>query len=166
MTGYQFLQAKRILSCYNNLEQVNENLKDVGLLHESIEDTETPGYQELEDEGLVNDFDQDNVEKGGEGSRGGKVIGHTKSGKAIYESPQHEKNVKKLQDIVHDMTGEHHHPNSSAGQAIHEVGKLIHLDKPGVLSKEAKQRHKENLRDFEVETGFPSKFLSGIDWSK
>ena len=33
------------------------------------------------------------VEKGGEGSRGGKVIGHTKSGKAIYaaQSAKHEK---------------------------------------------------------------------------
>ncbi len=31
-----------------------------------------------------------NIEKGGEGSRGGKVIGHTKSGKAIYENSDHE----------------------------------------------------------------------------
>lgn len=27
----------------------------------------------------------DSIEKGGEGSRGGKIIGHTKSGKPIYE---------------------------------------------------------------------------------
>jgi hypothetical protein len=27
-----------------------------------------------------------NIEKGGEGSRGGKIIGHTKSGKPIYQS--------------------------------------------------------------------------------
>lgn len=27
----------------------------------------------------------DEIEKGGEGSRGGKIIGHTKSGKPIYE---------------------------------------------------------------------------------
>ena len=48
---------------------------------------------------LIEDFDLDVesvknvyalaevIEKGGEGSRGGKVIGHTKSGKAIYEKP-------------------------------------------------------------------------------
>lgn len=31
-----------------------------------------------------------NIEKSGEGSRGGKVIGHTKSGKPIYDSHSHE----------------------------------------------------------------------------
>jgi len=32
----------------------------------------------------------DILEKSGEGSRGGKVIGHTKSGKPIYDDPNHE----------------------------------------------------------------------------
>lgn len=35
---------------------------------------------------LVKEDCEDEVEKGGEGSRGGKVIGHTKSGKPIYQS--------------------------------------------------------------------------------
>lgn len=30
------------------------------------------------------------IEKGGEGSRGGKIIGHTKSGKPIYDTYSHE----------------------------------------------------------------------------
>lgn len=35
--------------------------------------------------------EDDLLEKGGEGSKGGKVIGHTKSGKAIYENANHSK---------------------------------------------------------------------------
>jgi hypothetical protein len=33
--------------------------------------------------------DTNDIEKGGEGSKGGKVIGHTKSGKPIYENHNH-----------------------------------------------------------------------------
>lgn len=32
------------------------------------------------------DVNEDTLEKSGEGSKGGKVIGHTKSGKPVYES--------------------------------------------------------------------------------
>ena len=35
-------------------------------------------------------IDEDDLEKGGEGSKGGNVIGHTKSGKPIYNSFSHE----------------------------------------------------------------------------
>jgi hypothetical protein len=38
--------------------------------------------------------DEDTLEKGGEGSKGGQVIGHTKSGKAIYKNPFMGGNVK------------------------------------------------------------------------
>lgn len=38
-------------------------------------------------------FSSEEIEKGGEGSRGGKIIGHTKSGKPVYE---------KLSDSRHD----------------------------------------------------------------
>lgn len=34
--------------------------------------------------------DENDIEKGGEGSKGGKVVGHTKSGKPIYSSFSHE----------------------------------------------------------------------------
>lgn len=39
-------------------------------------------------------FDELDIEKGGEGSRGGKVIGHTKSGKAIYDNVHNHENIK------------------------------------------------------------------------
>lgn len=152
MTGYQFLQAKRILSCYNNLEQVNENLKDVGLLHESIEDTETPGYQELEDEGLVNDFDQDNVEKGGvgsEGSRGGKVIGHTRSGKPIYahRDPNYHKGFENWSKEDHKDAAEHHSKHSkSLDEKAREVFKQGKHDESAELASSS-DKHK-NLSKF------------------
>lgn len=38
---------------------------------------------------LLQKSNEDDLEKGGEGSRGGKVIGHTKSGKPIYDDAEH-----------------------------------------------------------------------------
>jgi hypothetical protein len=38
---------------------------------------------------ILKGFINNDLEKGGEGSRGGKVIGHTQSGKPIYENFEH-----------------------------------------------------------------------------
>lgn len=59
-----------------------------------------PTYEDLEE--------MDNLEKGGgEGSRGGKVIGHTKSGKPIYDSSGH-KEHKNFSHQDHTDAAEHH----------------------------------------------------------
>lgn len=44
------------------------------------------------------------IEKGGEGSKGGKVIGHTKSGKPIYESTEveHDHGIKVGHEVQHE----------------------------------------------------------------
>lgn len=60
MTPFEQLQAQKILSCYNNNQIANRNIDDVAELHIDIENVETPGYQELEDEQVVTDFDEDN----------------------------------------------------------------------------------------------------------
>lgn len=39
--------------------------------------------------GITKSFSVELIEKGGEGSRGGKIIGHTKSGKPIYDTIRH-----------------------------------------------------------------------------
>lgn len=39
--------------------------------------------------GELNKSEEDDIEKGGEGSKGGKIIGHTKSGKPIYDTANH-----------------------------------------------------------------------------
>jgi hypothetical protein len=48
--------------------------------------------------------DTNDIEKGGEGSKGGKVIGHTSTGKAIYDSYNHPSHK--------DFTSEDHHEAS------------------------------------------------------
>lgn len=47
------------------------------------------GLNEAKREFLAKSYTNLDIEKGGEGSRGGKIIGHTKSGKAIYEKAIH-----------------------------------------------------------------------------
>lgn len=49
----------------------------------------------------VEKSEEDELEKGGEGSKGGKVIGHTKSGKPIYES-DNKKNIRGDHDKIVD----------------------------------------------------------------
>lgn len=65
--------------------------------------------------------ESDDLEKGGEGSKGGKIIGHTKSGKAIYENPHHEshKEFTKQDHIdardLHDREMSKIEPNGPGG---------------------------------------------------
>jgi hypothetical protein len=65
------------------------NISDSDKKFEPIEDTIKKG------------FTDNNLEKGGEGSRGGKVIGHTQSGKPIYENFEHPKH-KNFTKIDHE----------------------------------------------------------------
>lgn len=56
------------------------------------------------------------LEKGGEGSKGGKVIGHTKSGKPIYDTASHEGHK--------DFSGQDHRE----ARAVHEKKAMKHYD--------------------------------------
>jgi hypothetical protein len=47
------------------------------------------------------------IKKGGEGSKGGKVIGHTKSGKPVYESPDHREHLVFSKQDHKDAAGIH-----------------------------------------------------------
>lgn len=54
---------------------------------------------------IFKSFQENDLEKGGEGSRGGKVIGHTKSGKPIYEGGEHHAIMKISGNLeAHDHT--------------------------------------------------------------
>lgn len=81
-----------------------------------------------------------NISKGGEGSRGGKVIGHTKSGKPIYEIASHEGHK--------DFTEQDH----KDARAIHEKKALKHYDTlhtAGVSvnkRRSAGQKHQQHMR--------------------
>lgn len=82
-------QAQRILSCYSDTN-INKSIDYKSAIAE-----------------MKNRRDPDNLEKSGEGSKGGKVIGHTKSGKAIYQNPNHESH-KKFTSADHTDASEIH----------------------------------------------------------
>lgn len=78
--------------------------------------------------------DPEGIEKGGEGSRGGKVIGHTRSGKPVYDSASHDSykdfNYKdhidasnihgELAQKVHPSTGDNYNPEKFSEQKDHQ----------------------------------------------
>lgn len=81
------------------------------------------------------------IEKGGEGSRGGKVIGHTKSGKPIYSQANH--------DSHKNFNAEDHF------NAMHVQGEFANSKKS--LKDESWQKHKdeesEHYKHFKKEAG-------------
>src|ERR1035437_837598 len=67
----------------------------------------------------------EDIVKGGEGSRGGKVIGHTKSGKPIYDTFEHEGHK--------DFNAQDHKDAADAHHKIHmkELSKEIYTGHHG-----------------------------------
>jgi hypothetical protein len=57
----------------------------------------------------LSDKAADIIEKGGEGSKGGKVIGHTKSGKPIYDKPEHKAHTDFTEEDHRDAAKVHLH---------------------------------------------------------
>lgn len=57
-----------------------------------------------EQEDLVKKSFYSDLEKAGEGSRGGRIIGHTKSGKPIYEGGDHHK----IMQSSFNLSADHH----------------------------------------------------------
>jgi len=93
------------------------------LQQKRIEDTFVKGeYSKIEDQ----------LEKGGEGSRGGKIIGHTKSGKAVYAH----KNAD--HDDYKNFTSEDH------GDAIQIHSDNESEDEKGHFDKQLEIRRSEN----------------------
>lgn len=88
-----------------------------------------------------------NIEKaGGEGSRGGKVIGHTKSGKAIYDSPgKEQQNLNKIYTKQDHLDAHEHHSKKSKehnDRSIYE--KFSGVGGSNDEKNEAKERSKNN----------------------
>lgn len=68
---------------------------------------------------------EDNLKKGGEGSRGGKVIGHTKSGKPIYDIVGHE-NHKDFTHQDHKDAAQIHRDKMADNNKNKDEGHLYH----------------------------------------
>jgi hypothetical protein len=76
--------------------------------------------------GSIEKSENDELEKGGEGSKGGKIIGHTKSGKAIYDSANHPEHKEFTEEDHKDRLHEKHKwmKNSQLDAAIENHSKL------------------------------------------
>lgn len=93
LTNFQQQQAQKILSSYNNTEQIVKS-------------------------------EENDIEKGGEGSRGGKVIGYTKSGKPIYENKKHFYGPFQFSDASSDEKLIEDYHDAVSGYAYHSKGYL------------------------------------------
>ena len=93
------------------------------------------------------DEDEDSVEKSGEGSRGGKVIGHTKSGKPIYEDHNHNdhKNFTEKDHIDAARLKNKLLDKKHFGAKLKEAGGLLYL--PTEEERLAAQKEKKETVD-------------------
>lgn len=75
-------------------------------------------------ESLIAKSQENDIEKGGEGSKGGKIIGHTRTGKPIYD---HETGIKPLLDHFHSKGWEvknyKKHGSKHSFDVAHRTGK-------------------------------------------
>ncbi len=99
----------------------------------------------------VNDLLDDVIKGGGEGSRGGKVIGHTRSGKPIYESHDHSTH-KKFSKEDHLDAAEHH--ESHGADALRDKMRRRHGSKKHQAADQKGSHHlKQKMKHLESATG-------------
>lgn len=82
---------------------------------------------------------ESNIEKGGEGSRGGKIIGHTKSGKAIYDTASHESHKDFTPEDHNDAYKIHHDQmfDDRDRTQHHRTQRDVHSSQSDLKSKKA-----------------------------
>lgn len=68
----------------------DENQKQIKIILDVWSETGIIKGEEIDNQARAITLAIEEIVKGGEGSRGGKVIGHTRSGKAIYDTANHE----------------------------------------------------------------------------
>lgn len=94
------------------------------------------------------------LEKGGEGNKGGKVIGHTKSGKPIYEDRGHESHKKFTSKDHKDAAAIHEHLSKHSDSKDGKVDKMKHMlakehheFQANKKDKESKTDHNQKMND-------------------
>ena len=104
---------------------------------EFIIDIVQDGYRYTVDKNLtISKSEIDTLEKGGEGSRGGKIIGHTKSGKPVYE--------KQSAHLYSDFSTEDH----TDAESIHVKRAHKHADKSKLSGGGATSATHDNLHEY------------------
>lgn len=100
---------------------------------------------------IVEATDEADIQKGGEGSKGGKVIGHTRSGKAIYENHNHESHK--------DFTPNDHHDAYNLHSDIEgELYKKRDKIKPTTDSEHPNNIKRGEIMDKEITPNYKSKY--------
>lgn len=136
-----------------NVEKVIVTLKDnleKGLITEELHTQATNQLKSLVEKagGDTTTFDtivekedseeeesDDEIEKGGEGSRGGKIIGHTKSGKPVYDSASHEGHKDFTKEDHHDAAN---HQDKLSTREYRKFNKTRGNDEPKYIDKDSK----------------------------
>lgn len=122
---YEKLQASRITSMYKSQEQLQlETKNSLDLLKGETID----------------------IEKGGEGSRGGKVIGHTKSGKPIYEHHEQEHTQHYTAEDHSDAVTHHMREAKKHSDEHREHSNMLKQDSSLSLSDEQRERFETRER--------------------
>lgn len=113
-------------------------------------------YTDSSLDSCINKAEENDLEKGGEGSKGGKIIGHTKTGKPVYAGHDEKKlnaaiaaknsqgvvdEAKKMSDEELDKRINHHYEMASAG---HQGG---HSHLMNLYSKVKEKRNSEKKED-------------------
>lgn len=106
---------------YNPLDQVN---KQKELVRDNVTRMYAP-QQDIDLGRIKKSEDENELIKGGEGSKGGKIIGHTKSGKAIYDTAVHPSHSN-FTSTDHSDEAQVHRDKMAAHNANGE-GHLYHL---------------------------------------
>ena len=127
------------------------------------EDAGYPGDEEEEKKKKTVMLMRPRADAGGEGTRGGKVIGHTSSGRAIYESHSHPSHAKftskdheEARDL-HEAKGESLQPRSAAVRRAFPISEdaLAHFQAAKKHSLSAKS--KAPGAGFKIHSGPPPK---------
>jgi hypothetical protein len=129
MTPFEHQQKLRsqILGCYGNAPTLVKSKEDKPLDGETKDAPASVNVDEAkkeEKEKEEGDSSDDDIEKGGEGSKGGKVVGHTKSGKPIYANANHASH----KEFTHEDHKDAYH--------LHDGKVNEHMDKIPAKTKE------------------------------
>ena len=110
-----------------------------------IKDNIYKSYHALPAENQIEKSDESDLEKGGEGSRGGQVIGHTESGKPVYASKPfvstHNSWTRKEHYDAADIHREH------AKKQTDKVEKERHLEAAAIHEKMGNHNNSEENRE-------------------
>ena len=112
---------------------------------------------------------ENDMSKGGEGSRGGKIIGRTKSGKPIYSAGHHiytqhgsiASNTGTAGRMMHQYTTQDHYDASDFHHAKGQEA-MENFKKKNATDKPAAEKH---LHDFHLHSKASGAHVSGAEWA-